>query len=182
VRALVRHPSARARTAVRALIDRNDVSDRLRSEALGAFSPERATADDVTWLRGFYGRTDNPQLKTRALSAITRIGGAEVDQWLVTIVRNENEPSDIRATAMRRIGQSLPIADLGRLYDEAAQQRLRMEIISILAKRTEDAATDKLIDIAKNGTDTNLRTRAINALTSKNDPRAKALLLELINK
>ena len=182
VRALVQHPSARARTAVRSLVERNDVSDRLRSEALSAFTPQRATADDVTWLRSLYARMETPQLKTRVLSAITRIGGPEVDQWLVTLVRNDNEPSEIRGTAMRRIGKTLPIADLGRLYDDAAQQRLRMEIISVLASRTEDAAADKLLDIAKNGTDPNLRTRAINALSSRNDARARALLLELINK
>lgn len=182
VRALVQHPSARARTAVRSLVERNDVSDRLRSEALSAFSPERASADDVTWLRALYGRMETPQLKQRVLSAITRIGGPEVDQWLMTLVRNDNEPSEIRGTAMRRIGKTLPIADLARLYDDAAQQRLRMEIISVLASRTEDAAADKLLDIAKNGTDPNLRTRAISALSNRNDARARALLLELINK
>ncbi|HSA54949.1 MAG TPA: HEAT repeat domain-containing protein [Gemmatimonadaceae bacterium] len=182
VRALVQHPSTRARTAVRSLVERNDVSDRLRSEALAAFTPQRATADDITWLRALYARMETPQLKQRTLSAITRIGGPEVDQWLVTLVRNDNEPSEIRSTAMRRIGKTLPIADLGRLYDDASQQRLRMEIISVLASRTEDAAADKLLDIAKNGTDPNLRTRAINALSSRNDARARALLLELINK
>jgi HEAT repeat protein len=182
VRALVQHPSARARTSVRALIERDDVSDQLRSSALSAFTPERASADDVAWLRSLYARVQDTQLKTRVLSAITRIGGTDVDQWLMTLVRNENEPSSIRSTAMRRIGKTLPIADLSKLYDDASQQRLRMEIIQVLASRTEDAAADKLLDIAKNGTDPNLRTRAINALSSRNDARARALLLELINK
>lgn len=182
VRALVQHPSARARTAVRALVERSDVSERLRSEALNAFTSDRATADDITWLRALYARLETPSLKQRALSAITRIGGPDVDQWLVSIVRNDNEPSDIRAIAMRRIGETMAIADLGRLYDEASQQRLRLEIISILGKRKEDAATDKLIDIVKNGTDPSLRTRAINAISNKNDARSRALLLEIINK
>lgn len=182
VRALVQHPSARARTVVRALVDREDVSERIRSEALSAFSPERATADDVAWLQSLYARLQSTSLKQRALSAITRIGGNEVDQWLITIVRNDNEPSSVRATAMRRIGRTLPIADLGRLYDSASQQRLRLEIISVLGHRTEDAATDKLIDIAKNGTDPTLRTRAIRALSEKDDERTRALLLDIVSR
>ena len=83
---------------------------------------------------------------------------------------------------MRRIGQTLPIADLGRLYDTATQQRFRSEIINVLGSRKEDAAADKLIDIVKNGTDPSLRTAAIRAITNKNDARATQLLLEIINK
>ena len=76
----------------------------------------------------------------------------------------------------------MPIADLGRLYDAATQQRFRSEIINVLGKRKEDAAADKLIDIVKNGTDPSLRTAAIRAITNKNDARATQLLLEIINK
>ena len=82
-----------------------------------------------------------------------------MDQWLVTIARDETQPSEIRSTAMRRIGETMPIADLGKLYDGATTQRFRSEIINVLGKRKEDAAADKLIDIVKNGTDPSLRTR-----------------------
>ena len=182
IRALVRHQSARARTSVRSLVERDDVSERVRSEALSAFNSEQATADDVAWLRALYAKVSTPTLKARTLSAIVRVGGPEVDQWLITVARDDAQPSEIRATAMRRIGQTLPIADLGRLYDTATQQRFRSEIISQLGKRKEDAAADKLIDIVKNGTDPSLRTAAIRAITEKNDPRATQLLLEIINK
>lgn len=182
IRALVRHSSARARTSVRSLVERDDVSERVRSEALSAFNSEQATADDIAWLRALYGKVTTPSLKTRTLSAIVRVGGPEVDQWLVTIASDDNQPSDIRATAMRRIGQSMSVADIGRLYDGATNRRFRSEIISVLGKRKEDAATDKLIDIIKNGTDPTLRSSAIRAVASKQDARAQQLLLEIINK
>lgn len=182
IRALVRHPSARARTSVRTLVERDDVSERVRSDALSAFNSEQATADDVAWLRALYAKVTTQSLKERTLSAIVRVGGPEVDQWLVTIARDENQPSGIRSTAMRRIGETLPVADLARLYDTATQQRFRGEIINVLGKRKEDAATDKLIDIVKNGTDPSLRTAAIRTITNKNDARATQLLLEIINK
>jgi HEAT repeat protein len=182
VRALVRHPSARARTSVRNLVESDNVSERVRSEALSSFDAERATQEDVAWLRALYGKVTTPTLKARTLSAIVRIGGPEVDQWLATIARDESQPSEIRATAMRRIGESMSIPDLGRLYDSATQRRFRAEIITVLGKRKEDAATDKLIDIIKNGTDPQLRTSAISAVANKNDARAQQLLLEIINK
>ncbi len=182
IRSLVRHPSARARTSVRTLVERDDVSERVRSEALSAFDSERATAEDVAWLRALYGKVTTPSLKARTLSAIVRVGGTEVDQWLVTLARDDNQPSEIRSTAMRRIGETMSIPDLSRLYDSATQQRFRSEIINVLGKRKEDAASDKLIDIVKNGTDPSLRTAAIRAITDKKDARANQLLLEIINK
>ena len=81
-----------------------------------------------------------------------------------------------------RIGETMPIADLGKLYDGATTQRFRGEIINVLGKRKVDAATDKLIDIIKNGTDPSLRNSAIRAVTEKDDPRARQLLLDIINK
>jgi TolA-binding protein len=182
VRALVRHPSARARGSVRTLVESDNVSERVRSEALSAFDSDRATADDVAWLRALYGKVTSRELKVRTLSAIVRIGGPEVDQWLVTIARDETQPSEIRSTAMRKIGETMSIADLGKLYDGATQQRFRAEIINVLGKRKEDAATEKLIDIVKNGTDPSLRRSAIQAVMNKNDPKATQLLLDIINK
>ena len=182
IRSLVRHPSARARTAVRTLVERDDVSERVRSEALSAFNSEQATADDVAWLRALYAKVTTPSLKSRTLSAIVRVGGTEVDQWLVTLARDDNQPSEIRSTAMKKIGENMSIPDLARLYDSATQQRFRSEIINVLGRRKEDAASDKLIDIVKNGTDPSLRTAAIRAITDKKDARANQLLLEIINK
>ena len=182
IRSLVRHPSARARASVRSLVERDDVSERVRSDALSAFDSERATADDVAWLRALYGKVTTPSLKARTLSAIVRVGGTEVDQWLVTLARDDNQSSEIRATAMRRIGETMSIPDLARLYDSATQQRFRSEIINVLGKRKEDAATDKLIDIIKNGTDPALRRSALNAVVEKKDARTQQLLLEIINK
>ena len=184
IRALVRHQSARAKTSVRSLVEREDISERVRSEALSAFDSERATADDIAWLRALYGRMTTPSLKARTLGAIVRVGGPEVDQWLVTIARDDAQPSEIRATAMRRIGETMSVADLGRLYDGATNRRFRSEVINVLGKRKEDAATDKLIDIVKNGTDPQLRSSAIQAITEKGKTDARALqaLLEIINK
>src|SRR5581483_4420547 len=99
-----------------------------------------------------------------------RMGGAENDQWVLNIARNPNEPSQLRSAALARFGRSgsIAISELAKLYDTSDSQVMRQQIINILATRRESEATDKLIDIIKNGTDYRMRSQAINAITRKN--------------
>jgi HEAT repeat protein len=55
-------------------------------------------------------------------------------------------------------------------------------VLQQLARREEPAATDKLIEIAKSGTDPQIRRDAISALARKNDPRTTKLLLDLVER
>jgi HEAT repeat protein len=68
------------------------------------------------------------------------------------------------------------------MYDAADSRSMREQLIAALAVRKEPEATDKLIEIAKNSTDLEMRRLAINYLSRKNDPRATKLLMELIEK
>ena len=89
----------------------------------------------------------------------------------------------VRAMALSYAGRStIPIADLTKMYDVAGDRPLREQLISLYAQRTEPEATDKLMEIARTGTDPDLRRYAISALSRKNDPRTKKLLLEIIDR
>jgi hypothetical protein len=68
------------------------------------------------------------------------------------------------------------------MYDVADARSLREQLIRLYAQRTEPEATDKLFAIGRSGTDPDLRRFAISALSRKNDPRTKQLLLEIIDK
>lgn len=182
IRALASHPNPRALQRVRALVERSDAPERLRSEAISTFERERLTSEETGWLRSLYPKLTTTSLKQRVVSVIARVGGQENEAWLQTILRNEDEPSEVRSTILSRLGQSMAIADLGKMYDGASSRMVREYVINALARRTEPEATDKLLDIAKNGTDPSLRRSAISALTRKKDPRATRLLLELISK
>jgi HEAT repeat protein len=74
------------------------------------------------------------------------------------------------------------MADLARMYDVADARPLREQLVRLYAQRAEPEATDKLLDIARTGTDPDMRRLAISALSRKNDPRTKKLLLEIIDK
>lgn len=182
IRALARHESPRARASLRALVERTEHSESLRMAALDALEPERATADDLAWLQGLYAKVDGPRMKARVISAVARLGGAQNEKWFTTLANNESESIDVRLVALQRVGPTMDIAALGKLYDATGQRRLRMELVNQFGRRKEAEATDKLVAIAKTGTDVEVRRGAIDALVRKKDPRATKLLLELIEK
>ena len=59
---------------------------------------------------------------------------------------------------------------------------MRLSIISSLNSRKEPEAVDKLIDIARKGTDPAIRQQVIQMLTDRKDPKITALLIELIDR
>ena len=183
IRALTSHPSPRARQGMRALIERNDASERLRAEAIGSFDKERSTNEDAAFLRGLYAKLDSPRLKERTIYAVARLGGTENEQWLLNLARQNDEPIELRAAALRRVaGTSMPIADVVKMYDGVSDRQLREQLIQVYGSRKEPEATDKLLEIVRTGTDPQLRRLAISSLTRKNDPRTTKLLLEIIDK
>ncbi|PYP66896.1 MAG: hypothetical protein DMD26_06325 [Gemmatimonadetes bacterium] len=183
VRALMSSESPRARTSLRGLLERRDASEMLRIQVLEAYTKERSTPDDAAFVRSLYNRADSERMKMAVIAAVARIGGKDNQDWLAGLVKNTSESSQLRSAALQRLSRSdVPIADLDRMYDAADSRSMREQLISALASRKEPEATDKLIDIAKNSTDLEMRRLAINYLSRKNDPRATKLLMELIEK
>jgi HEAT repeat protein len=182
VRAMANNTNPRARNAIKALVERNDVNENQRITALDALSPERATQEDVTWLQGLYGKVESARIRSRIITAMGRIGGAQNERWFTTLANNENESIDVRVSAIRQVGMQMDLAALGRLYDQTGQRQLRYEIVRQLGSRREPESIDKLGEIAKNGTDVEVRMRAIDALRSKKDERANKLILQLIDR
>jgi len=181
-RALARHPNPRARAAVRTFIERTDTDESLRMAMIDGFTAERTSMDDLAWLRGLYARTTSTRLQGRIAAAVARFGGDANMQWLTALARNDDEPLDSRLAAMRAIGATADIATLSQLYDGATHQRIRSALIDALSQRREPAALDKLIEIARSGTDPSARRAAISALSQSKDPRATKLLLDLVDK
>ncbi len=182
IRALMSHDSPRARQAIRAILERKDAPEKLRAEVIGSFDRDRTSAEDAAYLRSLYPKLESNRLRERAISAISRVGGPENDQWILSLARNANEPMEVRAAALSRASRStMPVAELATLYDQLSERSLREQLLATFARRKEPEATDKLLDIARNGTDPQLRRAAISMLTKKNDPRTTKLLLEIID-
>ncbi len=142
----------------------------------------RISAEDAAWLRGVYPRLETNRLKSAAVSVLARSGDEPTTTWLANMLQREEEPAEVRSSILSRLGRDLPVAQLARLYDGASSRTVRTEIVQVLGRRDEPEATDKLIEIVRNGTDPQLRRSAISALNNKKDPRTTQLLLELIDK
>ena len=101
VRTLTSSDNAKARSSMRALIDRKDAPMNLRIEAINSYSSDRATTDDAAYLRNLYGKADNDRMKDAIINAVARMGGQENEQWVLGIARNPNESSQARARRSR---------------------------------------------------------------------------------
>jgi HEAT repeat protein len=182
IMALGRSDSPRARQSIRTIVERTDLDEDLRATALSSIDAEHSN-DNGTYVRSIYPKLNTPRLKAAAIRAVASGGGTENDQWLLSIVRNTNESADVRAMALRYAARSsVPMADLARMYDVADARPIREQLVRLYAQRTDPEATDKLLDIARTGTDPDMRRLAISALSRKNDPRTKKLLLEILDK
>ncbi|MDQ3997500.1 MAG: HEAT repeat domain-containing protein, partial [Gemmatimonadota bacterium] len=135
------------------------------------------------YVRSLYARLESQQLKESVVHAAGRLGGPDNEQWLANLVKNPNEPPQLRAAALSRLGRTtMPISEFAKMYDAATERGIREQVMNVLAYRKEPEATDKLIEIARTGTDPQLRRLAINYLTRKKDPRTQQLLLEILDK
>lgn len=199
-----------AKRVLRTIIERNDIPEKMRMEAIsqlagrstrsmidtriaqtiaasgGKSISERATEgdeEDAAYLRSLYGKTQSQMMKIQIISAVARMGGTTNDQWVLAIAKNRDEDMRLRREALSRLrSPTLTVDDLGKLFDSLSERELRSAVLQQLARRDEPAATDKLIEIAKSGTDPQIRREAISALARKNDPRTTKLLLDLVEK
>ncbi|MES1259575.1 MAG: HEAT repeat domain-containing protein [Gemmatimonadota bacterium] len=181
VRSLAQSTNARARAEVRSIVESATADESLRISVIDGLDNNRITADDAAWLRGLYAKTTSTRIKDRIISAVGRVGGDVNNQWIQALLRNEDEPLESRTAALERAGRTMEVAALIKMYDASAQRPIRETVMQLLSERKEPEALDKILDIAKNGTDTRMRTQAINILSRSKDPRASKLLLQLVD-
>jgi TolA-binding protein len=162
----------------------NSVESRRRAiAALGQSNDSTNTA----FLRDLYGRVgDERQLKEAILmSSAFRRTGMPPD-WLFAVAQNDSEDSRLREYAISALGRrrDVGVERFVALYDRATDKRVRSATLVVLSDRArnDSAATDKLIAIARNETDPDLRKRAVMGLAASNDPRARELLIEILRK
>jgi HEAT repeat protein len=180
--ALARHQNPRAKNSVRAMIEQNGSDEAMRMAMLDGFGGDRMNAEDAAWLRAAYPRITSSRVQGRLAQVLADAGGEANMQWLTALARNEDTAIEARIAATRAVARKADVATLSALYDGATDQRLRTTVLYALAERRESGAVEKLIDIARNGTDPGARRAAISALASSKDPRASKLLLELVDK
>jgi HEAT repeat protein len=71
---------------------------------------------------------------------------------------------------------------LAQIYDRVDELSLRRQALASLVALRDNAGIDKMLDVAKNEKNPELRRTAVSYLSRTKDPRAIALLQEIINK
>ena len=183
LRAITSARSPRAIQALRSVIEREGASEQLRGEAMSILT-RVDSAGAGPYLRALYPRLTSPDLKRKALDAISRTKGEENESWLLAFVKNPAEPVDVRRGVLSTLTRSSTTtpAEVASLYAAVPELELKQQIITNLAGRKEPESTDQLIAIYRASTDSRLRVQIVNVLSRRNDPRTKALLLEILNK
>src|SRR5687767_9995625 len=180
--ALSQHRSGRGAAILREFAIREGTSEDLRGQAI-FWLGQRASTENNEFLKSLYGRLTSAELKDKVLFSLSQRRGVGNETWLMSIVTNPRETTDLRKKALFWAGQSgVDIAELIPFYARLTDREMKEQMIFVLSQRKSAAAVDKLLDIAKNDRDPELRKKAIFWLGQSRDPRVQQFLLDLINR
>ncbi len=165
--------------ALRAYIQRSEAPSDLREHAI--FWLGRRSGN-TAFLRDLYATLEHEDLKEKVIFALSRSSDAANREWLLALAATPGESVDLRKQALFWVGRrsDVGVADLARLYDAEADRKLKEHLLFVLSRRGDSAAVDKLIDVARNDDDAELRKKAVFWLGRSEDPRVPEFLLELI--
>jgi len=183
MRVLASSGDPRARDFLRATVQRTDLPDDLLAAAIRGLGRNYVTGQDATLLRSLYPKLTGDRARDAVLASIADLGGADNVQWLTGVVRNEQLPSDSRRRALAYLSRAgAPTPTLVALYDPLTDSQLRGELISIYSRAGDKSATDKLVWIARNEQNIQLKRRAINALSRNSDPAIRQVLQDIVER
>jgi HEAT repeat protein len=180
--ALSQHRSDRAGAALRVYAERQDAPAELRGRAIFWLGQHRG--QNSAFLRELYGRLTEEPLKEQVIQSLAQTRDPENGTWLLGIAQAAGEPMELRKRALFWAGQMpvVPLAELTGLYDRVTDREMKEQLIFVYSQRKDSEAVDKMLQIAREDPDTELRRRAIFWLGQSRDPRAVQLLEELINR
>ena len=174
----------RGRATLRSLASSDTLPRDLRDQAIFALGFLDQRGDNGAFLRGLYARVDDTRLKDKLIQSVAQLDDDADQRWLVDRVLDANEPVDLRKQALFWRGQKndAPVRDLIALYPRLQSQELKDHYVFVLSQRHESEAVDKLIDMARNDSDREIRAKAMFWLGQSRDPRATKFLEERISR
>lgn len=181
--ALSQHRSGRGSATLRDLAAREGASTELRADAI-FWLGQRASQENNDFLRNLYSRLNSEELKDKVLFSLSQRRNMGNEKWLMQIAVNGREDIELRKKALFWAGQSgVGIDEIIPLYSQIPDQEMKEQVIFVLSQRNNNPrAVDKLMDIAKNDKDPELRKKAIFWLGQSRDPRVQQFLIDMINR
>ena len=157
-------------------------SEDLRGQAIFWLGQTR-TDRSVDYLRALYRKIRNEDVKDKVIFAMSQQRDQSSQDWLIDLASNSGESIEMRKKALFWAGQTrTPIGRLTAMYDRTRETEMREQMIFVFSQRRESAAIDKLMDIAKNDPDRQMRRKAMFWLGQSKDARVTAFLTDLITR
>jgi HEAT repeat protein len=163
---------------------REDAPEKLRESAI-FWLGQRNAGENGAFLRGLFAKVRSRELKDKIIFSLSQSRSAENNEFLLDQAINKSNPMETRKSALFWAGQSgvLDVAKMASLYDKTDDQEFREQVIFVLSQKGRNtAAIDKLIDIAKNEKNRELREKAIFWLGQSRDAKALKALQDIILK
>lgn len=182
---LSRSKSPRAAATLKEVALDAKEDEELRADALQWYlsGPGRTADDSFTFLKEVYGRADDQQLKQRIVSIMAQRRSDESRTFLIDLAQNQKESMDTRRTAVWALqGSGVTGAQLTGIYDRNADIEMRRMLIGVMLGLKDNSGIDKLLDIARNEKNIELRKTALTYLSRSKDPRVAQLLQEIIDR
>jgi HEAT repeat protein len=165
--------------AVPLLLDiaRNQPDAKLRQTAIHRLG-EAGGETVMDELMRIYSADADPQIKRQVLHALAEMDGARADARLLQIAQNAAEDIELRKTAIGRLGEREGAFDnLVRIYDADRTIEIRKRLMNAFSESDDPRAHAKLLEVARNGDNVELRKFALRRLGEKNND---AMLDELM--
>jgi HEAT repeat protein len=174
----------RAFEVLRDYAGRDDVDNDLRMDAI-FWLGQRRSEENATFLKQLFAKSRNREVQEKIIFSLSQQNTASNNQFLLDQALNSSHSMDIRKNALFWAGQSgaLDVAKLSEVYDRSSEFEFKEHAIFVLQQKGRNpAAIDKLIDIAKNDKNRELRSKAIFWLGQSRDPRVIKMLQDIILK
>jgi hypothetical protein len=155
----------------------------LREKAIFQLSQQR-DPENGRFLRDLYAKLPDERLKRQVLFALSQRRGEGNEKWMLDIALDEKESVEVRKQALFFSGQMRGVQspDLIALYDRLNNRAIKEHLIFVYSQMRDPGVVDKMMDIAKNERDVELRKKAIFWLSQSKDPRVAKFLLEIIER
>jgi len=165
-----------------AIAENESRSDDLRGQAIFWLGQSR-TEKSGDYLRQLFRKVRDEDVRDKIIFSISQQNDDESQKWLVDLAGNANESIEIRKKALFWAGQTgTPFSQLSAMYGRMREQEMKDQMIFVFSQRHEPAALDKLMDIAKNDPDRDVRRKALFWLGQSKDSRVSAFLSDIINR
>jgi len=182
--ALGQQGSARGAALLRRLAESGDSPESVREQAIFQLG-QRRSSENAEFLRSLFAKLPrgNDDLRKKVLFSLSQMRGFGNDRWLLAIALDTSQSEDLRGHALWTAGQAgVAGSELASVYDKLTDDEVKEKLIWVLSESRDRVATDKLIEIAQQDRNREMRKKALFWLGQKNDPRVRQIISDILTK